>query len=73
MKLDSLVIAHQPWRGEYVPGPCITNTVISVEGRHDPAIIHRARAVVDAVTALALGDLLATRYGTDFLAGGKTL
>ena len=20
MKLDSLVIAHQPWRGEYVPG-----------------------------------------------------
>ena len=21
-KLDSLVIAHQPWRGEYVPGPC---------------------------------------------------
>ena len=22
-KLDSLVIAHQPWRGEYVPGPVI--------------------------------------------------
>ena len=22
MKLDSLVIAHQPWRGESVPGPC---------------------------------------------------
>jgi hypothetical protein len=22
MKLESLVIAHQPWRGEYVPGPC---------------------------------------------------
>ncbi len=22
MELDSLVIAHQPWRGEYVPGPC---------------------------------------------------
>ena len=21
-KPDSLVIAHQPWRGEYVPGPC---------------------------------------------------
>ena len=21
-KLDSLVIAHQPWCGEYVPGPC---------------------------------------------------
>ena len=24
VKLDSLVIAHQPWRGEYVPGPCGT-------------------------------------------------
>ena len=23
-KLDSLVIAHQPWRGEYVPGPSRT-------------------------------------------------
>ncbi len=22
MKLESLVIAHQPWRGEYVPGSC---------------------------------------------------
>ena len=22
MKLESLVIVHQPWRGEYVPGPC---------------------------------------------------
>lgn len=22
MKLESLVIAHQLWRGEYVPGPC---------------------------------------------------
>ena len=22
MKLESLVIAHQQWRGEYVPGPC---------------------------------------------------
>ena len=23
VKLDSLVIAHQPWRGEYVPGPSV--------------------------------------------------
>ncbi len=22
MNAESLVIAHQPWRGEYVPGPC---------------------------------------------------
>ena len=29
-KPDSLVIAHQPWRGEYVPGPC--NKVAVPEG-----------------------------------------
>ena len=41
-------------------------TLLSVHGRHDPAIIHRARVVVDSITALALYDLLAQRYGTDF-------
>jgi len=40
---------------------------LSVTGRHDPAIIHRARAVVDAVTALTLCDMLALRFGTDWL------
>lgn len=44
------------------------NSVLELKGRHDPAIIHRARVVVDSVTALALADLLATRYGTDWLA-----
>ena len=42
-------------------------TVLSISGRHDPAIVHRARIVVDSVTALALCDLLALRYGTDWL------
>ena len=37
-----------------------------LKGRHDPAIIHRARIVVDAMTALTLCDLLAMRYGTDY-------
>ncbi len=41
---------------------------LRVGGRHDPAIVHRARAVVDSVTAIALADLLALRYGTDWLA-----
>ncbi len=41
---------------------------LSLKGRHDPAIIHRARVVVDSVTALAIADLLALRYGTDWLA-----
>lgn len=41
---------------------------LRIEGRHDPAIIHRARAVVDAAAAIALADMLAVRYGTDYLA-----
>ena len=44
------------------------DTVMKIEGRHDPAIIHRARAVVDAVAAIAIADMLAVRYGTDYLA-----
>ena len=39
-----------------------------LEGRHDPAIIHRARAVVDAALAVAVADMLTVRYGTDYLA-----
>ncbi len=45
------------------------NTVLEIKGRHDPAIIHRARVVVDSVTALVLADVLAQRYGTDWLKG----
>ena len=37
-----------------------------IQGRHDPAIIHRARIVVDSVTALVLYDALSGRYGTDY-------
>lgn len=43
------------------------NAEISLEGRHDPAIIHRARVVVDSMTALTLCDILAGRFGTDWL------
>lgn len=38
------------------------NAAIQIQGRHDPAIIHRARVVVDSVTALAILDL-----GSDLL------
>lgn len=44
-------------------------TEVSVSGRHDPCIAPRARAVVDAVTALGLYDLSAVRFGTDFFRG----
>lgn len=44
----------------------------AINGRHDPAVIHRARAVVDALCAFAVYDMLSYRYGTDFFApGGK--
>ena len=43
------------------------NARLSLQGRHDPCIVHRAAPVVDAVTALTLADMLATRYGTDYL------
>ncbi len=43
------------------------NTELLIHGRHDPAVIHRARVVVDSVTALVLCDQLALRFGTDYL------
>lgn len=46
------------------------DAVLKLKGRHDPAIIHRARVVVDSVTALALCDVLALRYGTDWFTRG---
>lgn len=46
------------------------NTDLTIEGRHDPAIVHRARVVVDSITALVLADMLALRFGTDYLRNG---
>ena len=43
------------------------DAVLVPKGRHDPAIVHRARVVQDAATALVLCDALALRYGTDWL------
>ena len=45
------------------------DATLTIEGRHDPAILHRARIVADSVTALALCDALALRFGTDWLGG----
>ena len=41
---------------------------LQIKGRHDPAIIHRARVVVDALTAFTLADMLSVKFGTDYLA-----
>ena len=40
--------------------------VLELKGRHDPAIIHRARIVVDCITAMVISDVLIGRFGTDF-------
>lgn len=43
------------------------NATLAARGRHDPCIVHRARVVVDSVTALVLCDLIAQKKGTDGL------
>ena len=45
----------------------MTETVTEPKGRHDPAIVHRARVVQDAASAIVLCDALALRFGTDWL------
>ena len=45
----------------------LENTTLQIKGRHDPAIVHRARVVADSITALVLCDQLAGRFGTDWL------
>ncbi len=47
------------------------NAQLTLRGRHDPAIVHRARAVVDAVTAITVADMLCIRYGTDYLSNSE--
>lgn len=44
------------------------NADICAKGRHDPAIVHRARIVADSLAALCVADMLAMRFGTDYIA-----
>ena len=43
------------------------NVLLEAKGRHDPCIVHRAKVVVDSITAITLADMLITRYGIDWL------
>ena len=52
---------------ESVDVQSMQNAKLNLKGRHDPAIVHRARVVVDSMTALVLCDVLAQRHGTDWL------
>ncbi len=45
----------------------MTEVVSEPKGRHDPAIVHRARVVQDAAASIVICDALAMRFGTDFL------
>ena len=43
------------------------NAKLTLTGRHDPAIFHRARVVADSLTALALMDMLVQHFGERWL------
>ena len=40
-----------------------TDATLQIVGRHDPAIIHRARVVADSMVAIGLVDLCCQRFG----------
>lgn len=39
-----------------------SNTTLQIQGRHDPAIVHRARVVADSIAALVMYDLLSVVF-----------
>lgn len=45
------------------------NTSLKAGGRHDPCIVHRARAVVDSVAAFVVLDMILSQFGKDWLFG----
>ncbi len=45
------------------------DTELVIHGRHDPAIIRRICPVIDSISAIVISDMLAQRYGTDYLKG----
>ena len=49
------------------------NAELTIQGRHDPAIIRRVCPVIDSVTAIVICDLIAQRFGTDALRKGASL
>lgn len=44
-----------------------TNILHTINGRHDPAIVHRARVVVDSAVAIGLLDLYMSKYGHNII------
>lgn len=48
-----------------------TEKDLEIHGRHDPAIIHRARIVQDAMCALTIVDCMMERFGQNYFGGKK--
>ncbi|MEG0176835.1 chorismate synthase [Anaerorhabdus sp.] len=46
------------------------NVHLEINGRHDPAIIHRARVVIDSMVAITLVDCLIERFGITWFQEG---
>ena len=47
------------------------NAELCIEGRHDPCIVHRARVVIDSVTAIGFVDLLLEQFGKSYFQGER--
>lgn len=45
----------------------MSEQTVTIEGRHDAAIVRRIPIVITSITAITICDLLATAYGTDWL------
>ena len=41
------------------------NDKLTIQGRHDPAIIRRINIVIRCMCALVISDMLITKYGQD--------
>ncbi len=49
---------------DFIKGETVKHVI---SGRHDPCIVQRAKVVVDAMTYIALADIMAMKNGVDFL------
>jgi chorismate synthase len=64
--------AVKPTPSIYIEQPAVDyynqkeETIVG-KGRHDPCIVHRARVVVDSMSAIVVADALLQRYGNDAL------
>ena len=48
------------------------NALLSIKGRHDPCIVPRAAVVQTCAAAVAIGDLLTSRYGETWMVRPET-